>query len=109
MPFDRTKSMIKEKARVLFLKSDWNSKLNDVPGIGPATVEKLNAKGITTLYQLAGVFLTFKSSDVDEDEWCNKFWEYLTSIGVTSGHKAGMIDCLGEKLAVCFPGIYTPQ
>ena len=109
MPFDRSKSLIKEDAKAAFLLSEWNSPLVDVPGIGPKTAEKLQSKGITTLYQLAGVFLTFKAAGVDEEDWCNKMWEYLASIGCPGGHRAGVIDCLGEKLCLAFPGIYTPQ
>jgi hypothetical protein len=33
----------------------------------------------------------------------------LASLGCPGGHKAGVIDCLGEKLALSFPGIYTPN
>eukprot|EP00591_Stephanopyxis_turris_P002012 CAMPEP_0195524238 /NCGR_PEP_ID=MMETSP0794_2-20130614/23959_1 /TAXON_ID=515487 /ORGANISM="Stephanopyxis turris, Strain CCMP 815" /LENGTH=109 /DNA_ID=CAMNT_0040654415 /DNA_START=63 /DNA_END=392 /DNA_ORIENTATION=- len=109
MPFDRAKSQISENKKVAFLKAPWDSPLVDVPGIGPATAKALKEKGITTLYQLAGVFLTFKAADVDEDEWCNRMWEYLTQIGCPGGHKAGVIDCLGEKLSLAFPAIYTPQ
>ena len=107
--FDRTKSQIKEDAKAEFLVAPWDSDLEDVPGIGPKTAELLREKGITTLYQLAGVFLTFKAAGVDEDAWCQKMWEYLSSIGCPGGYRAGVIDCLGEKLCLSFPGVYTPQ
>ena len=50
-------------------------------GIGPKTAGILKTKGITTLFQLAGVFLTFKAAGVDEQAWCDKMWEYLETIG----------------------------
>ena len=31
----------------------------------------------------------------------------MLKTGCKSGHRAGTIDCLGEKLSLGFPGIYT--
>lgn len=107
--FDRTTAQIKEDEKAEFLVASWDSDLEDAPGIGPRTADKLRAKGITTLFQLAGVFLTFKAAGVDEEAWCNKMWMYLSQIGCPGGHRAGLIDCLGEKLCFAFPGLYTPQ
>jgi hypothetical protein len=73
--------MITENRKIQFLKAPWDSPLVEVPGVGAKTAEALKAKGITTLYQLAGVFLTFKGEGVGEKEWCDKMWEYLAAIG----------------------------
>ena len=75
-------SQIGENKKIAFLEAEWDSPLIKVPGIGPKTAELLKAKGILTLYQLAGVFLTFKSLGVDEQAWCDKMWDYLSSIGM---------------------------
>jgi hypothetical protein len=52
-----------------------------VRGVGEKTAAALRAKDITTLCQLAGVFLTFKGEGTDAEEWCNKMWDYLAAIG----------------------------
>ena len=106
--YDRTKSQVSENTKTVFLEKPWDAPLLAVPGIGPATVAKLGEANIHTLYQLAGVFLAQKGPGVDEDQWCNAFWLYLKKIGCPGGQRAGLIDCLGEKLALAFPGIYTP-
>ena len=106
--FDPAKSRIPEDKKVLFLRAPWNSPLIDVPGIGPATVKALKAAGVETLYQLAGVFLAHKTKDADQQAWCDSFWGYLNKIKCPAGYRAGLIDCLGEKLGLAFEDIYTP-
>jgi hypothetical protein len=32
----------------------------------------------------------------------------MLKTGCPGGHRAGTIDCLGEKLSLTFQGIYTP-
>ena len=113
--FRKWKSKVTAEAKVTFLELPWDSPLIKVPGVGPATVEKFKAKGIMTLYQLAGVFLTFKTLNeagnepISEHDWCQKMWEYLNSIGTPATFRSGLIDALGEKLALSFEGIYEPM
>ena len=104
---DPTRSKISLQTQMNFLKAEWSESLANIPGIGPATVGVLAAKGITTQYQFAGQFLAFKGATTTEKEWFDASWHFLTKIGVKNGHKSVIIDCLGVKLEIAFPGIYT--
>lgn len=99
-------------AFIAFLEASWDTSLIKVPIIGASTATKLNDQGIMTLYQLAGVFLTFKTLNkagtqpISQHEWCQNMWDYLKALGTPGQFRTGLINCLGEKLALGFDGIY---
>ena len=113
--FSKLKSKVTAVAKAKFLQLPWDAPLTKVPGVGVKTAEKLNAKGIMTLYQLAGVFLTFKTLNeagtepISEHDWCQKMWDYMKSLDTPGQFRSGLIDALGEKLALSFEGIYEPM
>ena len=79
--FDGTKSTSTAESLVDFLQGfNWQkSQLKDVPGIGPASVEKLKGAGVSTVQQLLGLYMGFvepnlKSNDVNNG-FFNKFKE----------------------------------
>lgn len=98
--------------KVKFLTIPWDSPLTAIVEFGTRTRVLLASKGVKTLYQLAGVFLTFKTCDEEEDvpisqqAWCDKMWLYLSSSVRSGSQRSRIIDALGEKLAIPFEGIY---
>ena len=99
-------SKVSESALSEFIRAPLSSKLSDIPGIGPATVELLAAEGITTSFQLVGKFLSFKDKDVDSLLHCETFYQWLCELKTPKGFRAGVVHALAEKLNIMFPGIY---
>lgn len=89
--------------------------LLQVPGIGPATVNKLadttgGDEAITNTYQLFGKYLMLKGPDSDDHkvesfEHSDKFWEYLKTRGIAA-HRSAIVRAVAERAATMFPGIY---
>jgi len=80
--------------------------LNEVPGIGGATIEKLKAAGVTTTYQLLGKYLMLKDAGVGPVEHADRFYYWLVSVGTPAGFRAGVVKSIAEKLNVTFVGLY---
>ncbi len=109
---------------------DSNNILVQVPGIGPATVELLKhttisydnkgnvvtVSGITSTFALIGVYLSFKSEydpetgesrTVGTVEHAQRFYLWWCSLGTSPGHRAGVVNCICEKVNISYPGIYN--
>lgn len=56
-------------------------------------------------YQLCGRFLLCREDVYDTVAHCNKFYEWLSRIEVTS-HRATITRVIAEKMTVCFAGMY---
>ena len=74
-----------------------------------ASVKLFNAAGIYTTFQLFAVFLALKDKDVGTVEMADKFYDYLVKVGLKSGHRNTVVQCVAEKLNVSFPGIYDAR
>ncbi len=90
---------------------DWIHKevtgdLNEVPGIGSASVKALKEQGITTTYQLFGKFLSLKEEGVGSIELADRFWFWLDSAGTAAGFRAAVVLAVAEKLNMSFTGLY---
>lgn len=107
--YSQTKSHLSEEALIDFLKLSWSAPLESVPGIGDASNRRLKAKGLHTLLQLAGIFLTFRSPGVSHDEWLNKTWQYLASLDVPKAHCHSIVHALDEKLTIAFPELRAAE
>ena len=83
--------------------------LKEVPGIGPATEEKLRENQISTTFQLLGKFLMLKEEGVESVELCDRFWYWLESIGTPAGHRGGVVQAIANKLDASYPGMYDPS
>lgn len=93
-----------------------NGSLEQVPGLGPASIRKLKDAEdgdtqITNTYQLIGHYLMLKGPDTDEGpvsiELTNqKFWYWLKSRGI-SAHRSAIVLAIYEKVATFFPGFYN--
>lgn len=90
--------------------------LTEVPGIGPAAVNKLKEADlgpdqITNTFQLFGKFLMLKGpghgdeTQVEPIEHTQKFWEFLKNRGISS-HRSAIVRAIAEKSATFFNGIY---
>lgn len=88
-----------------FIQASITGDLLEVPGIGPAAKAKLAEKGITTTFGLIGQFLLLKEEGVGPIEHCDRFWYWLNAAGINA-HRAGIVQCIAEKVDTMFPGIY---
>lgn len=102
-----------------------------VPGIGDATVSiftecdtvlestpgAVRIKGITSTFGLIGVYMCFKNGIDDNTgaarvvgpiEHAQKFFDWLGHIGVNGKSKSMIVDAIGQKCNIAFPGIYDP-
>lgn len=59
--------------------------MKDIPGIGPATVEKLSSDGIKSVQQLIAKFLMFCTTESDTNSVCQCFFNWLNSVS-PGGH-----------------------
>jgi predicted flap endonuclease-1-like 5' DNA nuclease len=62
------------KKRSTFLSTPLNSvtSLNQVPGVGPVTLERLTQRGITSPAQLIGQFMLLNRDRAAMAEWLHK-------------------------------------
>eukprot|EP01031_Cornospumella_fuschlensis_P023869 gene23869-28899_t len=58
--FNPNKSKVSDARLADFIQAPLTGDLNEVPGIGPATVELLKKEGISTTFQLIGKYLSLK-------------------------------------------------
>ena len=96
--YDPRKSKVSDSTMETFRSDPIKGDITEVPGIGPATKEKL-AEGegddrITNTYQLFGKFLMLKGPDIDGHkvesyEHTEKFWFFLKNKGIT-----GAFQCI---------------
>ncbi len=77
-----------------------------VPGIGEASAKALRAAGVSTTFGLIGKYLSLKEEGVGPIEHADRFYFWLKSIGTASGHRAGVVHSIAEKMNITFVGIY---
>lgn len=80
--FDGSKSTSTAESLVDFLQGfNWQkSQLKDVPGIGPASVEKLKGAGVSTVQQLLGLYMGFVEPNRKSNEVNNGFFNKFKEI-----------------------------
>mmetsp|Transcript_6560 Transcript_6560/g.9910 ORF Transcript_6560/g.9910 Transcript_6560/m.9910 type:complete len:115 (+) Transcript_6560:103-447(+) len=103
--YDPNRSTIGPEGLSNFIQNTVTGDITEVPGIGPKAKEALAKKGITTTFQLFGQFLMLKEDGVGSVEHCDRFWYWLNSCGISS-HRAGIVQCIAEKVDTMFPGVY---
>ena len=77
-----------------------------MPGIGPATAQKLKDNGISTTFALIGKYLMLKEEGVGAIEHAARFYFWICSLQLHGASRAGIVHSIGEKMAIQFPGIY---
>lgn len=115
-PFDLNKSHLTTEKL-----SGWQSKvltgdLNEVPSIGPKTIEKLNKVGIFNTWQLIGDMLKHVAGTFDTKQAINRFgntyWNRLVvDFASPAQHAHTVIHALVEKVSsgLSLPGVPMPQ
>jgi len=80
--FDGSKSTSTAESLVDFMeKFNWTtSQLKDIPGIGPASVEKLKGAGISTVQQLLGIYMGFVEPNATSVDINQKFFNRFKDI-----------------------------
>lgn len=92
-------------------KYEYANRLHNVKniGIGKATAAKLQTKGITSLYQIFGAFLTQYSKGIKQEQWSNLCYRWFMNNGCSPAHCAGITDAICNTLDTLFPGLYDGQ
>ena len=108
--FDPARSCIHEDTIALFVDAPVQPDLTSVPGIGPASADKLatgddEAERVGTTYQLLGKFLSFFGEGIDAQQACDGMWYWLESKKACGGHRSGTVLSLADKLNTMVPGL----
>ncbi len=93
-----------------WLKEPLSEDIKNIPGVDYKTANLLSISspagdGISTSFQLLGVFLLCKGLGVQTSENCDRFHAWLKAKGVTS-RTSTIVKACAEKCNVFFPGIY---
>lgn len=80
--FDGSKSSSTAETLVDFLQSfNWNTtQLKDIPGIGPASVGKLQENDVRTVQQLVGEYMGFMEPNATSADINNLFYEWFKDV-----------------------------
>ena len=79
-----------------------------VPGLGPKSIEALESMGITTTFQLFGMYLSLKGETTTPKEHANLFYQWLKNdVKTASGYTATVVMAVAEKLNVTFVGLFN--
>jgi predicted flap endonuclease-1-like 5' DNA nuclease len=103
--YDPMKSTVKEDTLMQFLDRDLTDDITIIPGISEKSQEKLAAEDINTTFQLFGKFLMSKDEGASFQAMCDNFYKFLAEAKTSPGHRAGVIQCMSEKIAM---GIKIP-
>ena len=104
--FNPLNSVVNEDQFTAWMNREVTSNLEDVPGIGPKSKEKLKEIGITTTHQLFAMFLSMKSDNITTIQHGDAFYQWLCDSNIQSVRRAGVVRCIGSKLDLFFPGLY---
>jgi hypothetical protein len=108
MSFNPSKSVISEKSLVDFICSATYSQIVKVPGIGATTARALAEcdPPVSNVYQLMGLYLTFRGQSVSQEKWCQSMFDFLVKAGSQKHWAASITHALAEKLNLYYPGLY---
>lgn len=104
--FDINRSRISQDTLAEFLAAPLVKDLSTVPGVGPATIERLGTDGITTTHQLIGAYLRVCDVDFDSKQRTDAFWFYLQGLKVPGGTRSTIVHAIAERVNIMIPGIY---
>lgn len=106
--FDPAKSRVSENALADFIRSPLTGDLQEIPGIGAASVRALQKCGIQSSFALIGKYLMLKDTvEVTPIEHAERFYLWLGNVkDYPSGFRAGTVHAICEKCNIMMPGIY---
>uniref|UniRef100_A0A7S2FFP3 Uncharacterized protein n=1 Tax=Florenciella parvula TaxID=236787 RepID=A0A7S2FFP3_9STRA len=101
--FNPSKTKINDDTLADWLKNKIEMDLEVVPGVGPATANKLRDAGVDNTHALIGKFLMLKDADVQTH--MDAFYNWLAEIGI-SAHRNTIVLSVAEKVDIFMPGTY---
>lgn len=103
--FDINRSRVGKDKLSEFLMAPLSNDLNDIPGVGPSTIEKLKQFDIYNPYQLVGCFLRVCGENMTSEEHLDAFWYYLKVLNVPGGTRSTIVHAISEKVYTLMPSI----
>jgi hypothetical protein len=79
-----------------------NLEVDAVPGVGPATIRKLKASGVSTTYALLGRYLQHRGPGVDSMAAAHKFKRDLADWDTPKKYQDTVVTAVVEKLMAGF-------
>lgn len=104
-PFHPNDSRVGLNALADFIRAPLPSRLEALPGVGPATAALFQRAGVSTPYQLVAMYLSFKAEAVSPVQHAERFYRWVVDCGVGS-YRAGIVHSICEKTNHHFPGLY---
>ena len=104
--YDPNRSRTDPDKLAAFIQQPLTGNLNEIPGIGPATVKLMKENGVSTTYGLIGKYLSLKEEGVESVEHCDRFFFWLSNIGTAPGFRGSIVQAIAQKMDITFPGIY---
>ena len=108
MAFNPSNTTTTGATRATWLRASITGDITEVPGIGPASAEKLSRAGVTSTHGLVGKFLAMTDAGVSPVEHCERFYLYLQSVGVNA-KRADVVQSIAEKVDAWMPGTYDEK
>ena len=76
--------------------------------MGPKSIEALAAVGITSTFQLFGMYLSLKGESTSPKEHADLFYRWLKDdVKTASGYTATVVMAVAEKLNITFVGLFN--
>jgi hypothetical protein len=108
--FSPDASNIKETSLRNFLDADiCGLRLNDVPGIGPHTVDRLKDQQITNPIQLLGKFQQHWSPEKPSNEYANEMVQWLRDECGCRANRNTIVMSVLSRLEVTHPGFFAEE
>ena len=99
--FSPSKSTLTAQKLIEFLEKPVHElTLLGIPGVGPATVEKLKNDGIISVQQLMGRYLMFCTTTSSTKETCECFFSWLNQVS-PGGHVHTITFTIANTLLMC--------
>lgn len=94
-----------------FSEAALTGDLQQIPGIGPAAVAKLNVDGIMNSFHLIGAYIKMCELEENDDgetiidtfSLNQKFWMYLKNLGIVA-HRSAIVKAVSGKVGTLLPG-----
>jgi len=104
--FHPENSRVGASALADFIRAPTKGNLDEVPGVGPATIDRLRAAGVETTYQLVAKYLSFKGANTEPKAHAELFYQWLKRTETPAGFRAGVVHSIAEKTNLTFPKLY---
>lgn len=101
--YDPACSRLSESALREFMEQSVTGDLTAIPGVGEKTAAALQAKGISTTFQLFGKYLSLRGNDMTQQEHLNSFLQYLAvDAECPKAYVHSQVQAISEKMNTGF-------